>query len=66
MLQRIWAVMQKEFVQTLRDRRTLLIELAMPMIQLFLFGYAISVNVEHIPTVVADQSLDAASQAGLK
>ena len=63
MLQRIWAVMQKEFVQTLRDRRTLLIELAMPMIQLFLFGYAISVNVEHIPTVVADQSLDAASQA---
>jgi ABC-2 type transport system permease protein len=63
MLQRIWAVMQKEFVQTLRDRRTLLIELAMPMIQLFLFGYAISINVEHIPTVVADQSLDAASQA---
>ena len=63
MLQRIWAVLQKEFIQTIRDRRTLLIQLSMPMIQLFLFGYAISMNVDHIPTVVADQSLDAASHA---
>jgi ABC-2 type transport system permease protein len=63
MLQRIWAVLQKEFIQTLRDSRTLLIQLSIPMIQLFLFGYAISMNVDHIPTVVADQSLDAASLA---
>ena len=63
MLQRIWAVMQKEFIQTLRDRRTLLIQLGMPILQLFIFGYAISTTVEHVPTVVADQSLDAASRA---
>jgi ABC-2 type transport system permease protein len=63
MLRRIWAVMQKEFIQTLRDRRTLLIQISLPMVQLFLFGYAISMSVEHIPTVVADQSLDAASRA---
>jgi ABC-2 type transport system permease protein len=63
MLQRIWAVMQKEFIQTLRDRRTLLIQLGMPILQLFIFGYAISTTVEHIPTVVADQSLDVASRA---
>jgi ABC-2 type transport system permease protein len=63
MLRRIWAVLQKEFIQTLRDRRTLLIQLAMPMIQLFLYGYAINMNVDHVPTVVADQSLDSASRA---
>jgi ABC-2 type transport system permease protein len=63
MWQRIWAVMQKEFIQTLRDRRTLFVQISMPMIQLFLFGYAINMNVEHIPTFVADQSLDAASYA---
>lgn len=63
MLQRIWAVIQKEFIQTFRDRRTLLIQLSLPMIQLFLFGYAISINVDHVATVVADQSLDSASRA---
>ncbi len=58
MLQRIWAVLQKEFIQTLRDRGTLLLMLSMPILQLFLLGYAVDMNVEHIPTVVADQSLD--------
>ena len=33
------------------------------MIQLFLFGYAITMNVSHVPTIVADQSMDAASRA---
>jgi ABC-2 type transport system permease protein len=59
---RIWAVLHKEFIQTLRDRRTLLIQLGLPIIQLFILGYAIRMNVEHVPTVVADQSLDSASR----
>jgi ABC-2 type transport system permease protein len=63
MWKRIWAVVQKEFIQTFRDRGTLLIQLSIPLIQLVLFGYAITMNVEHIPTVVADQSHDAASRA---
>ena len=66
MWQRIGAVIQKEFVQTLRDWRTLVIQLAIPILQLFLFGYAISMNVEHVPTVVADQSQDDASWAYIK
>ncbi|MBM4459264.1 MAG: ABC transporter permease [Chloroflexi bacterium] len=66
MFKRIWAVIQKEFIQTLRDRRTLGIQLALPMIQLVLFGYAITTQVSHIPTIVADQSLDAASRAFLQ
>jgi ABC-2 type transport system permease protein len=63
MVRRVWAVIQKEFIQTFRDRRTLLILLSMPMIQLVLFGYAISMSVDHIPTAIADESLDAASRA---
>lgn len=63
MSRRIWAVVQKEFIQTFRDRRTVAILISMPMIQLVLFGYAISMSVDHIPTAVADQSLDRASSA---
>jgi len=58
MLQRILAIVQKEFAQALRDRTTLGIMLTIPLLQLILFGYAINTNVQHIPTVVADQSLD--------
>lgn len=63
MLRRIWAIIQKEFVQTFRDRSTLLIQLSVPFVLLLLFGYAISMNVEDIPVVVADQSHDAESRA---
>lgn len=65
MLQRIFALVQKEFLQTLRDRATLAIMLTIPLLQLILFGYAINTNVRHIPTVVVDQSMDTASQAYL-
>jgi ABC-2 type transport system permease protein len=60
---RILALIGKEMVQMLRDRRTLVIILALPMLELFLFGYAIKLTVEHLPTVVADQSMDDQSRA---
>ncbi|HET91134.1 MAG TPA: ABC transporter permease [Chloroflexi bacterium] len=63
MVKRIWTVMQKEFIQTWRDKSTLLLLLSLPMLQLFLFGYAVHMHVDHIPTVVADQSRDFASRA---
>ena len=63
MFRRIWAMLHKEFIQTLRDRRTLAIQIGLPIAQLFIFGYAIRMNVEHVPTAVADQSLDPASRA---
>jgi ABC-2 type transport system permease protein len=62
MLKRIWAVIQKELIQTYRDKSTLGMLLAMPLLQMFLFGFAIDMNVDHIPTIVADQSLDTASR----
>jgi ABC-2 type transport system permease protein len=63
MFKRIWAVMQKEFIQTFRDRRTLRIMLALPLVQLLLFAYAININVSHVPTIVSDQSMDSESRA---
>jgi ABC-2 type transport system permease protein len=63
MLARIWAITQKEFVMTFRDRGTLLLILVMPLIQLVLFAYAIHMDVRHVPMAVADQSLDHASRA---
>lgn len=56
MTRRLWAIVLKEFIQVGRDRRTLAMALIMPVMQLLLFGYAITIDVEHLPTVVLDQS----------
>ncbi len=45
-----------------RDRLTLAITIALPLVQLLLFGYAIQTEVKHIPTAVFDQSLSAESR----
>jgi len=58
MWQRLRAIIRKEFTQTLRDRRTLAIVLTIPIILVFLFGYAVEMQVDHIPTVVVDNSRD--------
>ncbi len=63
MFQRILAIIQKELIQARRDRVTLAVMLSMPLLQLILFGYAISTNVRHIPMVVVDQSLDQRSRS---
>lgn len=62
-LQRLAALIQKEMIQLLRDRRTLAIVLLLPILELFLFAYAVELTVDHIPTAVADMSLDAQSRA---
>ncbi|MBN1247378.1 MAG: ABC transporter permease [Anaerolineae bacterium] len=62
-LQRLVAVMRKETIQRLRDKRTLALILAIPLIELFLFAYAVDLTADHLPTAVADYSLDGAGQA---
>ena len=47
---RILAVMAKEFVQLSRDRLTYAMILALPIVQILLFGYAINTNPRHLPT----------------
>ena len=49
-------------IQRLRDRRTLFLILGMPLIQLLLFAYAVDLTADHLPTVVADMSLDTHSR----
>jgi ABC-2 type transport system permease protein len=61
-LQRILALVVKESTQLMRDRRTLMMVFGLPLIELFLFGYAVSLTVYHIPTAVVDQSQDADSR----
>ena len=61
-LQRLRALIYKETVQILRDRRTLILFFALPLIELFLFAYAVSLTVTHLPTAVVDQSLDTRSR----
>jgi ABC-2 type transport system permease protein len=49
-------MIRKEFIQMRRDRLTLAIMVAIPVVQLLLFGYAIQTDVRHLPTVVFDDS----------
>ena len=55
---RIRAIMRREMIERLRDRRTLALILGIPLLQLMLFGYAVHLTAYHLPTVVADMSLD--------
>ena len=59
---RFLAVLRKELIQLRRDRRTLGLILALPALQLLLFGYAINTVTDHLPTVVYDQSRTASSR----
>jgi ABC transporter DrrB family efflux protein len=59
---RLWAISLKELLQLRRDRLTLAMMVALPVVQLTLFGYAIDTDVRHIPTVVYDQDRSAQSR----
>jgi ABC-2 type transport system permease protein len=52
----------KELLQLRRDKLTLAMMVALPILQLLLFGYAINTDVRHIPTVIYDQDRSAASR----
>lgn len=51
---RLLAVARKETLQLSRDRRSLLLAFALPLLLLVLFGYAISWDVRHIALAVVD------------
>ncbi len=57
-LARIGAVLVKELIQMKRDRLTFAMMLGVPLMQLFLFGFAINTDPKNLPTAlaVADQS----------
>ena len=50
------ALTWKEFLQLKRDRLTIRMILMIPILQTFIFGYAINYDVKHLKTVVYDES----------
>lgn len=54
---RLRALLIKEFIQMRRDNLTLAMMVALPIIQLIVFGFAINMDVKHLKTAVFDQSL---------
>ncbi|MBI5298891.1 MAG: ABC transporter permease [Deltaproteobacteria bacterium] len=54
-MKRIRAVLKKEFLHIIRDKRTLLLIVLMPLMQLILYGYAINTDVKHMAMAVYDE-----------
>lgn len=54
-LQRTSAVAVKEVMHILRDRQVLVFALGLPILLLFLFGYGVTFDIDHVPLVVVDQ-----------
>jgi ABC-2 type transport system permease protein len=59
---RVWAVARKEFLHIIRDPRSLGMGIAIPMLLLVLFGYALTLDVDNVPLVLWDQSESPASR----
>ncbi len=59
---RMMALIRKEFIQIVRDPRTLYIVLAIPVFQLFLLGYTATTDVRNVALAVFDQSRGPASR----
>src|SRR6516165_2844015 len=53
---RLYSVARKEVIHILRDPMTLFFTLFIPIIELFMLGYAIDTNVRHVRTVILDQA----------
>jgi len=54
-MRNIWAIAYKEFIHVSRDRRTLMLIIIMPMMQLMIYGYGVNTDVKHLPTYIYDQ-----------
>jgi len=63
MTSRLFSIIRKEFIQIFRDPRTLMLIILMPIMQLFLLGYAATSDVRNISLAVWDQSQSTQSRA---
>ena len=53
---RLAAVARKETLHLLRDWRSLTLALAIPLLLILLYGYALTLDLRNVPTSVWDQS----------
>ncbi|HEX2846841.1 MAG TPA: ABC transporter permease [Chitinophagaceae bacterium] len=59
----LFAFIRKEFYHIFRDRRTMFILLGMPIVEIIIFGFALTNEVKNSKIAVFDQSADQASVA---
>jgi len=62
-LERVRVLVRKEFRQVFRDTRMLRVIFVAPIVQLIVFGYAVSTDVRHTRTFVVDHDRTATSRA---
>jgi len=60
-LKRVRAIANKEYIQIIRDPRSLALGLLIPIILIVLFGYALSLDIKDVPLAVWDQDNSKAS-----
>src|SRR5262245_9400939 len=59
----LFGLLRKEVYHILRDRRTLIVIIALPILQVILFGYAIRTDVDRVRLAVIDPAPDAVTLA---
>jgi len=57
MLKRLYAIVIKEFRHIMRDWQTLMIILLMPVLMMFLYGYALTMDLIDVPVIIVDPSM---------
>ncbi|SHN60517.1 ABC transporter permease [Desulfovibrio litoralis] len=62
-LNRIYAVLAKEFTQLKRERTTYAMILLLPVIQILVFGYAINNDPHHLPTAVLSKDYSSVAKS---
>jgi len=63
---RLRAIAVKELLQIWRDPRSLMVALLMPFTQMFLLGYGVTLDLQHIPICTFDREASQNSQALFK
>ncbi len=61
-VRRLGAITRKEFIHLIRDWRSLALSIAIPVLLIALFGYALTMDLSDVPTAVWDQSRTAESR----
>ncbi|HOP63838.1 MAG TPA: ABC transporter permease [Spirochaetota bacterium] len=59
---RLFAIADKEWLQIRRDKRSLILSLITPVMLILLFGFALTMDVKHVKTVVYDQNRSSLSR----
>ncbi len=62
-LSRLLALIRKEFLQIRRDPRTLILVIVIPIMQMFLLGYAATNDIRNVPLAVLDHDRSPQSRA---